>query len=197
MNDKFRQKEALIDKLQLKNVSLKGQIQKADQQIKQKDEMGDDLKFIDFHQLQIENKKHVNDIEERNKKLIKLKHTKGKTDNSLQGLKDKLKAAEEKQQKLIQDIKSDQVQIVEAHDKISKINKDIKKIDYDHQQLEAFKKRNEDMPAVQDYVSQKKQEEILKKQVKNYQRKIEIAEVEAKEASKKIRQSQMKKRTAY
>ena len=35
--------------------------------------MGDDLKFIDFHQLQIENKKHVKDIEERNNKLMSLK----------------------------------------------------------------------------------------------------------------------------
>ena len=64
MEDKFRQKEALIAKLQLKNVSLKSQIMKADQQIKHKEEMGDDLKFIDFHQLQIENKKHVKDIDE-------------------------------------------------------------------------------------------------------------------------------------
>lgn len=73
MEDKFRQKEALVDKLMLKNVQLKSQIKKADQQIKHKEEMGDDLKFIDFHQLQIENKKHVKDIDERNKKLVALK----------------------------------------------------------------------------------------------------------------------------
>ena len=41
--------------------------------------MGDDLKFIDFHQLQIENKKHVKDIDERNKKLLALKLNAGKT----------------------------------------------------------------------------------------------------------------------
>ncbi len=93
MDDKFRQKEALIDKLMLKNVSLKGQIMKADQQIKHKEEMGDDLKFIDFHQLQIENKKHVKDIDERNQKLIMLKQTKGKTDQTLNSLKTKLSDA--------------------------------------------------------------------------------------------------------
>ena len=49
MFDKLKQKEQLIDKLQSKNVSLKGQILKAETQIKHKDEMGDDLKFIDFH----------------------------------------------------------------------------------------------------------------------------------------------------
>jgi hypothetical protein len=49
MDDKFKSKEQLIDKLQLKNVSLKTQIMKAETQIKHKEEMGDDLKFIDFH----------------------------------------------------------------------------------------------------------------------------------------------------
>ena len=35
--------------------------------------MGDDLKFIDFHQLQIENKVYVKEIDEKNKKLLSLK----------------------------------------------------------------------------------------------------------------------------
>ena len=79
MDDKFKAKEALIDKLQLKNVSLKTQILKADTQIRHKEEMGDDLKFIDFHQLQIENKKHVKDIDDRNSKLLTLKINSGNT----------------------------------------------------------------------------------------------------------------------
>lgn len=40
--------------------------------------MGDDLKFIDFHQLQIENKKYVKEIDEKNKKLLALKIATGK-----------------------------------------------------------------------------------------------------------------------
>lgn len=90
MEDKFKSKDALIDKLQLKNVSLKTQIMKAETQIKHKEEMGDDLKFIDFHQLQIENKKHVKDIDERNKKLLSLKLNSGKTVQTLNSLKKKL-----------------------------------------------------------------------------------------------------------
>ena len=37
--------------------------------------MGDDLKFIDFYQLQIENKKYVKEIDEKNKKLLALKNS--------------------------------------------------------------------------------------------------------------------------
>jgi len=40
--------------------------------------MGDDLKFIDFHQLQIENKVYVKEIDEKNKKLLMLKIATGK-----------------------------------------------------------------------------------------------------------------------
>ena len=61
--------------------------------------MGDDLKFIDFHQLQIENKKHVKDIDERNKKLVALKQTKGKTDQTLSSLWNNLETAEKEFEK--------------------------------------------------------------------------------------------------
>ena len=54
-------------------------ILKAEGQIKHKEEMGEDLKFIDFHQMQIANKKHVKDIEDRNKKVLKLKLSSGTT----------------------------------------------------------------------------------------------------------------------
>lgn len=85
--DKLKQKENLIDKLQSKNVSLKVHILKAENQIKHKDEMGDDLKFIDFHQLQIENKQHVKNIDDKNKKLIQYKLNSGITVGALQKLK--------------------------------------------------------------------------------------------------------------
>lgn len=47
--DKLKQKDQLIDKLQSKNYSIKGQILKTETQIKNKNDMNDDLKFIDFH----------------------------------------------------------------------------------------------------------------------------------------------------
>ena len=40
--------------------------------------MGDELKFLDFHQLQIENKKHVKEIEEKNEKLLEYQIDSGK-----------------------------------------------------------------------------------------------------------------------
>jgi hypothetical protein len=77
---------------------------KAENQIKHKEEMGDDLKFIDFHQLQIENKKHVKDIDDRNKKLLTLKLNSGKTVQTLNALKKKLKDSEKLQNSISKDI---------------------------------------------------------------------------------------------
>ena len=41
-----------IEKLKLKNTSIKGSMSKIEQ-LKQKEEMGDVLHYIDFHQLQV------------------------------------------------------------------------------------------------------------------------------------------------
>ena len=73
MEEKLRQKDSLIEKLKLKNSTIKSQIGKVDSQLRQKEEMGDVLHYIDFHQLQIENKQYVAKIEERNQELLKLK----------------------------------------------------------------------------------------------------------------------------
>ena len=78
---------------------------KAETQIKHKEEMGDDLKFIDFHQLQIENKKHVKDIDERNKRLLALKLIAGKTVQTLNGLKKKLQDAIREQDMISSEMK--------------------------------------------------------------------------------------------
>ena len=55
--------------------------------------MGEDLKFIDFHQLQIENKKQVKDIDDRNEKLLKLNLDSGKIVQKLNYLKKNLQEA--------------------------------------------------------------------------------------------------------
>jgi Domain of unknown function (DUF4201) len=52
--------------------------------------MGDALHYIDFHQLQIENKQYVGRIEERNEELLRLKMTTGRTVQALNTFKNGL-----------------------------------------------------------------------------------------------------------
>jgi hypothetical protein len=66
--------------------------------------MGEDLKFIDFHQLQIENKKHVKDIDDRNSKLLILKVSATNTVTSLNKLKEELLEAESEEREIEKDL---------------------------------------------------------------------------------------------
>ena len=171
----------------LKNAQLKSQIMKADQQIKHKEEMGDDLKFIDFHQLQIENKKHVKDIDERNKKLLNLKTVKGKTDQTLNSLKNKLTKAIEESDKLSKDIVDKTANLKQTTKTIADTEKMIRALIKSQRVLEGKQNRAKDMPEVQDYVNLKKDINSLGEAHKNWTRKIEIAEISAKEAKRRIR----------
>ena len=90
MEDKVRQRDVLVEKLRLKNTSINAQIQKIETQLKLKEEMGDVLHYIDFHQLQIENKQCLSRIEERNAELLSLKKNGGKTSRRLNRFRSKL-----------------------------------------------------------------------------------------------------------
>jgi hypothetical protein len=77
--DHLRSKDAVVDKLRLKNQSLRATFVKAEAALKTKEEVGDVLHYIDFHQLQIENKQYLAKIEEKNAELTRLKLTTGRT----------------------------------------------------------------------------------------------------------------------
>lgn len=83
MEEKIRQRDASIEKLRLKNTTIKSKLQKIESQLEQKEEMGDVLHYIDFHQLQIENAQFQERIEGRNGDLLRLKVGTGWTLHSL------------------------------------------------------------------------------------------------------------------
>ncbi|XP_063801914.1 coiled-coil domain-containing protein 113 isoform X3 [Pseudophryne corroboree] len=75
MEEKTRARDSLVDKLRLKNASLKIQKKKLQMQLKQKEEMGEVLNEVDFQQLKIENAQFLERIDERNQDLLQLKLT--------------------------------------------------------------------------------------------------------------------------
>lgn len=182
MEEKLRQKDAVVEKLRLKNATLKSQAQKIDAQLRHKEEMGDALHYIDFHQLQIENKQYVATIEERNEDLLKLKQTTGSTVQVLNSLKKKLHELMEESAWLQGEITSR----TELNEKIvdevalldSRNQKDEKKL---HKaQVQQSAEPSKDMPQILDYVAQKAKMYELQQEIKNYERKVEIAERAAK-----------------
>ena len=90
MEEQLQRRDNVIGKLRLKNSTFKKQLQKAEALLKQKEEVGDILHYIDFHQLQIENKNHQSQVDERNEELLRLKMATGKTVQSLNKLRQNL-----------------------------------------------------------------------------------------------------------
>ena len=187
MEDKLRQRDAMIEKLRLKNATLKTQKQKVEAQLRQKEEMGDVLHYIDFHQLQIENKQYVQKIDERNEELLKLKSTTGTTVQALNTLKNNLTGLLQESTWLAKEINSRQGQL-------KKLSTDAAAVQAELQHEKRLQKRlgQEDstdnaMPQIMDYVQQKKEMYELEEEVKNWERKVEIAEMAAKKAKRKIK----------
>ncbi|CEG46387.1 Domain of unknown function DUF4201 [Plasmopara halstedii] len=178
MEEKLRQKDAMIEKLRLKNATLKSQAQKIDAQLRQKEEMGDAFHYIDFHQLQIENKQYVAKIEERNEELLRLKQTTGSTVQVLNNLKKRL-------HELLEQSASFQQEIHTRTDLNKKIIEEIALMEERNQkemrrlrslQIQQTTEPSNDMPQILDYVAQKAKMYELQQEVTNYERKVEIAE---------------------
>lgn len=105
-NKKLEEKKGLIQKLREKNVNLAKQYRKVQEELDKKTDTGDGLKFIDFHQLEIENQKHMKEIDEENKTLLRLKNESGSINDMLKKMKDELANAENDLRSKKEEIKS-------------------------------------------------------------------------------------------
>jgi hypothetical protein len=183
--DKIRAKEAVIEKIRLKNVTLKVQKNKLHMQLKQKEEMGEVLHAIDFDQLQIENKQYMQKIEERNAELLKLKMTAGNTMQTLNFHKVWL-IDQKKLQNLTQEFQKLQIEIAQRKELLSKLKVEEEVVLEEKgkaqklntwllTQMEEFK-----VPDVMDYVLVKASQHELQKKLKGWIRKVEITTMQAK-----------------
>lgn len=118
-DEKFKKLQNTKKKLEEQNENLIRQITSVSKKIDSKDK-NNDLQFIDFHQLQIENKKYLKEVDEKNKMLLKQKMTIGKISQDKNKMKDKLNS----EIKNLNEISSD---LVDKEDKIVKIEKMISK----------------------------------------------------------------------
>nr|KAJ3418244.1 hypothetical protein HK105_000149 [Polyrhizophydium stewartii] len=190
--DKIRGKDAIIEKVRLKNVTLKVQKNKLHLQLKQKEEMGEVLHAIDFDQLQIENKQYLQKIEERNAELLKLKMTAGRTVQILNYYKKKLQTLSSESERL-------RAEIAQRKDLLGKLVAEAQIVAKDREKAERLNswlvKQLEDYKVpdvlhivaqeadflarlrvkVMDYVLVKASQHDLHKKLKGWERKVEIA----------------------
>eukprot|EP00617_Octactis_speculum_P020111 CAMPEP_0185769612 /NCGR_PEP_ID=MMETSP1174-20130828/55004_1 /TAXON_ID=35687 /ORGANISM="Dictyocha speculum, Strain CCMP1381" /LENGTH=372 /DNA_ID=CAMNT_0028454745 /DNA_START=76 /DNA_END=1194 /DNA_ORIENTATION=+ len=180
MEEKLNSRDGLIEKLRLKNQSIRAQIQSIESQLKRKEEMGDMLHYIDFHQLQIENKQHATKLEERNEELFKLKQTTSATLTNLNNQKDNLNALMTQHEWLKAEIQSRTQLKKNAVKDIAGLTNQIDAGRRRKKQLVQQQAETNGMPQVDDYVSLKAELYELKDALRNWERKVEIVGMEAK-----------------
>lgn len=180
--DKVKQVDAIVEKLRLKNSTLKSQISKLEHQMTQKEEIGDALHYIDFHQLQIENKQYVAKIGERNDELLTVKLSTGKTIQALNELKKKLHDKLEESEWLKNEVATKKVQLQKLSKENGRALKDTRLEKRQRNTLRVQVEEAVEMPNVEDYILQKRDMYELETSVKNWRRKVEIMDMAAKKA---------------
>lgn len=178
--DKLHGKDAIIEKLRLKNAALKSQICKIEAQLSQKEEIGDVLHYIDFHQLQIENKQYVAKIEERNDELLTVKLSTGKTLQALNELKRRLGERMTESEWLNAQVDDKHAQLSKLELENKRVGKDVKLERRQRNRLRQQIEEAAEMPLVEDYINQKREMYALESSLKNWRKKLEILEMEAK-----------------
>jgi len=187
--EKLKQKAALIEKIKLKNQAMKNHRGKMDAQVKHKEEQGDSLHSIDFHQLQIKNSQFNQKIAERNADLLKLKMTTGKSVQVLNTAKRNLNDLLVESKRLRQQIKDRNEATVKLSEELVRVEAEVKKEKKKNKKYK-IQQSNPDMPQVLDYVNQKSLMYDLEAEVRNWHRKLEIVEMAARRARGIIRQAE-------
>lgn len=182
LEDKLMAKDMLINKLLMKNQATKAAIRKAEVQLKSKEEGGDDLQYIDFHQLQIENQQFVLKIEEANHELIQLKRTSGRTVQMLNNMKKKLGQLLSEASFFKDEIQERRAMLGKSENDLNKVVEDKESARKDNRRLRARVKVTGEQPQILDYVNQKAEEYELSTQQKNLIKKLELANVAYKKA---------------
>ncbi|XP_075045526.1 cilia- and flagella-associated protein 263 isoform X1 [Mixophyes fleayi] len=176
MEEKTRARDSLVDKLRLKNASLKIQKKKLQLQLKQKEEMGEVLNEVDFQQLKIENAQFLERIDERNQDLLQLKLTTGDTLQVLNVYKKKLHNTMAESEHLAKEISV-------RKEMLQRIELETELVEQERSKAESLNKKlrtqlsDYRVPEVLHYVHEKMEQEELEKNIRAWERKVEIAEL--------------------
>ncbi|NXG89780.1 CC113 protein, partial [Stercorarius parasiticus] len=176
MEEKNRQRDLLREQLRLKNYLLKGYKKKLQQQLRQKEQMGETLCEVRLQQLQVRNAQYQEKIDEKNHELLQLKLTSGKTVQVLNFYKRKLQDAMEMSTSLMKDIS-------QRKELLGKIEREAALVEEQRAEAESvnwqLRKQLSDyrVPPVLSYVQKKMAVTDLKNSLKAWERKVAVAEM--------------------
>ncbi|KAH0790888.1 coiled-coil domain-containing protein [Histomonas meleagridis] len=185
-DDTIKSKESKISKLHLKRDSMKSQIARTRARLQQKLELGEKLQQVDYDQLKIDRDAYQVEITKLSQKLASLQKTSSSVVSRLNDARSTL-ANEEKRCKMM-------AQSIEQKQKaIGKYAKEAEIVEEDHEKLKmsnieiATKKSEYRVPDVSDYIDKKAKIYELSKVIKNWERKVQLAEMNVKRLRKELK----------
>jgi chromosome segregation ATPase len=186
-DDMVKDKDAKIGKLRLKKDAMKSQIARTRARLQQKLELGEKLQQVDYDQLKINNEGFQAEITELSNRLATLQKISSSVVSKLNNARVKL-AAEERQVKLYEQA------IRQKKGAIDKYGKEADQVEEDHMKLIANNddiatKRSEfRVPEVSDYIDKKAKIYELSMVIRNWERKVQLAEMNVKRLRKELEQ---------
>lgn len=187
LEERLKAKDSLVEKLRLRNTTLKAQVQQAENKLQKKEELGDALHYIDFHQLQIENKQLTKRIEEQSEELVALKATTGRCMQSLNALKRELAEKQEEMGKLSEDVVSKEEATKRVDTETESVRRDISAERRSKRRLLIQSQDASSMPNVEDYMLVKREVEDMRSAKSQWNRKLELLQRECKKFRRQAR----------
>lgn len=175
-DDHIKDRDTLIEKLKLKNSSMRKKKAKLINELREKEELGEVLHEVDFKQLKIENKQYIEKIDEKNEEMIKLKKMVGVVTQTLNYRKSQLNQYSKEYDTILTEIKTRQSILSKLTNETEIVEKEHAKEENKNRKLRS-QLENYKVPDITDYVGAEDLLYSLKKELKVWERKCEIAEM--------------------
>ena len=185
---KIKEKDNNIQKMEVKMTALKSKLSKLNSKVKKKDFGNEDLKFIDFHQLQIENKTFLGELDKKNLILQELKVKTTDIMETLLKVKKELKKQTQMKIKYNKNIEDKLRQIDSVNKEMIEISNSITQTTRINGKLSLQKSKMDDNKnfkmKIKNFISDKELEKSLKNDIKNLLRKQEVIQAKYEESAK-------------
>jgi hypothetical protein len=167
-------REEELEKVRLRNIGLRNLQKKLENTLRAREKLADDLHYIDFEQLKIENQTLNEKIEERNEELAKLKRKKTTTVQVLTHVREKLRFTENTNTVLREKVASIDRVISRSRNIVTQYKLDRDGIRLENMELRAKQGFATSDLLLTDYEGQKQRTEILMAEIMELKNRYEI-----------------------
>ncbi|KPI86377.1 hypothetical protein ABL78_4563 [Leptomonas seymouri] len=184
-----------LDKLEVQCQAVEQDIARAQQLVRQRRVAGEAFQAVDLEQLRIEHKQFTERMAAKNNELAELKGTSTHTVQQLNQLMGQLNDLASEQTRLKRESKSRTEYLSRCDKEYATATGEAVRAEAKHEALKAQQEAIK-APKIEEYMAQKAEEVELEKAVKNWERKVQIAEGQASVVRQRVRRMQAQRTAA-